>query len=155
MPHVVDSFKREQYWWSGELPFPMWGGNSLRTYVYVEDWEPRPTPAQEAVLDDILNRDADFRPDFATALLAYYKKHEWGYRWVDYVRAALAPIGLGLKPKHMWSLIDTPSVWVPHVENSEWDGIKRFHLRFECDWDEEHGLPVEISDWQITDFHAQ
>ena len=153
--HVVDSFKREEYWWSGELPFPMWGGNTLRTYVYVEDWEHRPTSVQKAILDDVLNRNADFRPTFATALLAHYKKHEWGYRWRDFLHAMLQPVGLGLQPKHMWSLVGTPGVWVPHIESAGWNGVTKFELRFECDWDEEHGLSVEIDDWQIMDFRPQ
>jgi len=158
MDDLISSFEREEYWWTKEIPCAFWGGEPVHIHIDVEDWEPSPTSSQVAILDAMLKRQNDFRPEFEAELFDRYKKEIYGYATYyspergEYGKDEITP-PLS-ESSEIWSLIDDPEVWIKFVADDDWDKHIRFILGFECHWDEEHGLRIEVTDWKITSFHA-
>jgi hypothetical protein len=159
MDGLISTFEREEYWWSKELPCAFWGGESLQIHIDVEDWEPGLTSAQVSIPDAMLKHQVDFRPEFEAALFNHYKKEIYGYATYyspergEYGAEEITP---PIKQSsEIWSLITGPNVWIKYVADNEWDNCTRFVLSFGCQWDDEHGLSIELSDWKIADFYAQ
>jgi len=155
---LVESFDREKYWWQKDVPCPFWGGESLPVHIHIKDWEPSPTDSQLKILEGLLTRSKDFRPQFESTFFEHYQKEiygsvgHWskkeGWHGMDELTPPIS------EPAEIWPRIGSPSVWISFVENDEWDGAIRFVLSFGCPWDEEHGLSIEITDWEITSYHA-
>ena len=149
MTRLVDTFEREEFWWSKDLPCAFWGGESLPIHIDIETWESGPTVAQERILDGLLARTQDFRPYLEKQLFEHYQNKIYGYATGG--DEITPPIK---EPSEIWPLITGPLLWIRYVADEDWDQSIRFVISFACHWDEEHGLDIEVVDWRIVDFGA-
>jgi len=49
-------------------------------------------------------------------------------------------------PEQIWELLSYPSIEIPEQQA----GSQSVAFLFECDWDEEHGFMVVLTDWRVS-----
>ncbi len=151
-------FNLEEYWWSTELSLRCWGNNAVLVFLDIEDEDPTLNPHQLRVLESIVAQQSDYRLNFEQEYFPHYQSEiygsvcswseEKGFYGVDELTPPIS------QPAELRPMCRDASIWIPYPEESEQDSPAQFLLKFECSWDEEHGVSVAITDWHITDFNA-
>lgn len=159
MTDLIHELNRGEDWWSKELPCPFWGGDPLLIVVVVDNARLGPTSSQAKILESMFAHKSDIRPYLQKELFKHYRQHIYGkYTHYSSLRGEYGADEITPPIKtssEIWSLVSQPSAWIRHVEDDGWDGTTRFVLTFECQWDDEHGLRIEMSDWRISSFDAE
>lgn len=137
--------------WDSTAFVPFWG---RELDVSIDPDEDGITPRQLAVLRAVLSHERDLRPEFERALFAYYQADVAG-SYCAYDPASGRPVPGSGPPKlteaaQVWGLIDDPVVCIPAYYRTE--SAVEFELRFNCEWDREHGLGVLYRDWRPVKF---
>lgn len=128
--------------WDGEAYFPFWGG---KLQVYVSAGSPRPSQHQLDVVRAMLIYPECVRPEVETAIFDYYRSRVYREGAED---VSGNPLPKPTEHKRIRKILHGPTVH-PDSFCEEGDPVS-FTLHFGCDWDEEHGIGVNIENWKIT-----
>jgi len=126
--------------WDGRAHFGFWGGE-LQLVIHTGR---RPTESQLRLAKDILAHSDSIREAVESAILERYASEV--YEKIDFGDGRRLPPPT--EAKQVLKLVHGPSIQIADGENDS--GI-RFTLGFSCDWDEEHGLDIEINDWHVVE----
>lgn len=152
---ILSEFKRAEYWWSGKAAYAFWGGEELETYLELDSYD-EPSEGQLRVLNALKAHDTDIRPYVESKLAEYYRKeiflsmtHYSPERGEFGAEEITPPIR---SDNEIWKLVDEPSVWIRSEDNPDQSKSIVFRLAYECRWDPEHGLGIELRDWKGVRF---
>jgi len=129
--------------WDGEAFFPFWGD---KLQLCLSAGSSRPSQHQLDVVQALLTYPEFIRPDVETAIFDFYRTRVY-HEGANDLRGNPLP-----KPtEHQWirKIIHGPAVLID--SRCEEGNSVCFKLHFGCDWDEEHGMGVNIEDWRITE----
>lgn len=151
---LVSGLQRIGSSWGGWAALPCWGGKELHFNIDPEGEVADIALRQLTVLRAVLQHPLDIRPAFQDALFEYYKAEiEGSYSAYDPVARREIPNSgppVLTNSSQVWPLIDDPEMWIDwHFRTPTAIG---FELTFNCDWDEEHGLGVQFSNWAAVKF---
>lgn len=144
-------YDRELKAWQGQSKLKITGE---QTALAIHSDGPPPTDNQQEIYRELCARYDDLKPLIAKALFRYYR---WNRRFIFSIIRMVMWICYGERNidahyKHakrsdeIWDLLSLPSIEIP-IDSPEGQVVA---FLFECDWDEEHGMIVVLTDWRIT-----
>jgi hypothetical protein len=152
---LLSEFKRDEYYWSGEVAYAFWGGEKLDTYLELDSNE-EPSEGQLRAFSALVSHTTDIRRRTESKLAGYYRKEvylsmtsyspERGYYGAEEITPPIRD------DHEIWKLVGKPSVWIRLESNPDQTKSIVFRLALDCHWDPEHGLGIEFRDWEIVKF---
>jgi hypothetical protein len=113
---LLSKFKHEEPWWSGKVPYRFWGGQSLNTYIVLENG-PRPSDHQLRIFRSLVEQKDDVRPYFESSLFEQLSEERFP------LHDSLVP-----RARFIWSGGNYAPVNDCSRDLAAYHGTKRFHL---------------------------
>ena len=140
----VNGERVESYYsvWDGRA-FVAWWGEKLA--ISLDCNQPRPSDQQIDRLQEILAHSTPLRSKVESELLQYYAEEVVKRYRTDCDGNPMPDISDRVT---ILSMLGEPTLTLD-VFHAEHAGLS-FRLDYQSDWDEEHSIPVEVVDWQVT-----
>jgi len=128
--------------WDGKAYFPFWGG---KLHISLSVDGPRPQPHELDTVRSILDYPTSIRAAVESSLFDYYRSNIYHQQARD---DEGKPLPEPSDHKRIRAMLAGPTVHLD--EFREEAGPLTFTLEYACDWDDEHGVSVEVHDWKVA-----
>jgi hypothetical protein len=138
-PQILRGFKESRGYWEGERRLRCWGETVAVWINRAYDDDEEPTDRQLELLETILHRDGDLRPEFERLVGKWYKEYyEFG------------PDALQLKrPGDIWKLVEKGETTLVIRADPPRKAVE-FYLYPGCDFEPTEGVAVRYRNWKAV-----